>query len=85
MRILRLPFVAALIATSIPLGRYMARVFNGERTWLDPLFRRIERLVLRVTGVTQMPTPVIYDAHDNLVETMPIFAFGFPLGDLHQN
>jgi len=39
------------IATSIPLGRYMARVFTGERTLLDPILLPMERLVLRVTGV----------------------------------
>jgi K+-transporting ATPase ATPase A chain len=39
------------IATSLPLGRYMARVFQGERTWLDPVFAPLERLVLRLTGV----------------------------------
>ncbi len=37
--------------TSLPLGRYMARVFGGERTLLDPILGPIERLVLRVTGV----------------------------------
>jgi K+-transporting ATPase ATPase A chain len=39
------------VATSIPLGRYMARVFQGEHTLLDPVFVPVERLVLRVTGV----------------------------------
>jgi K+-transporting ATPase ATPase A chain len=39
------------VLTSIPLGRYMARVFQGERTLLDPVFVPIERLVLRLTGV----------------------------------
>jgi len=39
------------ILTSIPLGRYMARVFQGEHTLLDPLFVPIERLVLRLSGV----------------------------------
>ena len=39
------------ILTSIPLGRYMARVFQGERTLLDPIFVPIERLVLKLTGV----------------------------------
>ncbi len=38
-------------ATSVPLGRYMARVFSGRRTWLDPVLVPIERLVLRLTGV----------------------------------
>src|SRR5580765_3326178 len=34
-----------------PLGRFMARVFSGERTWLDPLLRPVERLIYRATGV----------------------------------
>jgi K+-transporting ATPase ATPase A chain len=38
-------------ATSVPLGRYIARVFTGRRTLLDPLLRPIEGLVLRVVGV----------------------------------
>jgi potassium-transporting ATPase potassium-binding subunit len=39
------------VLTSLPLGRYMARVFQGERTLLDPVLLPIERLVLRMTGV----------------------------------
>jgi K+-transporting ATPase ATPase A chain len=39
------------VATSVPLGRYMAHVFRGERTLLDPLLGPIERLILRFTGV----------------------------------
>jgi K+-transporting ATPase ATPase A chain len=40
------------IGTSIPLGRYVARVFTGQRTWPDPVLGPIERLVLRVLGVS---------------------------------
>ncbi len=39
------------IATSVPLGRYMFKVFTGRRTLLDAALVPIERLVLRVTGV----------------------------------
>ena len=39
------------VVTSIPLGRYMARVFQGERTLLDPVLAPIERLVLRASRV----------------------------------
>jgi K+-transporting ATPase ATPase A chain len=39
------------IATSGLLGSYMAKVFTGKRTFLDPVFVPIERLVLRATGV----------------------------------
>jgi K+-transporting ATPase ATPase A chain len=43
--------IAITVATSIPVGRYMARVFSGGKTWLDPVFRPIERLVLRLCRV----------------------------------
>jgi potassium-transporting ATPase potassium-binding subunit len=48
--------VAFTIATSIPLGRYLSRVFGGQPTWLDPVLLPIEWLVLRVVGV-RPPTP----------------------------
>ncbi len=36
-----------------PLGIFMARVFNREKTFVDPLFRPVERLVYRLTGVDE--------------------------------
>lgn len=42
--------IACTIATSGLLGGYMYRVFSGQRTWIDPLFVPIERLVLRLIG-----------------------------------
>ena len=40
-----------LLATVRPVGAYMARVFDGERTWLDPILKPIERLIYRLSGV----------------------------------
>jgi K+-transporting ATPase ATPase A chain len=40
-----------LLATVRPVGAYLARVFEGERTWLDPLLRPIERLIYKLSGV----------------------------------
>jgi K+-transporting ATPase ATPase A chain len=34
-----------------PVGGYLARVFSGERTWLDPVMRPLERLIYRLAGV----------------------------------
>jgi potassium-transporting ATPase potassium-binding subunit len=34
-----------------PVGRYLARVFSGERTSLDPLLCPLERFIYRLTGV----------------------------------
>jgi K+-transporting ATPase ATPase A chain len=43
--------VAITIGTSIPIGWYMARVFTGARTWLDPVLVPLERLVLAFARV----------------------------------
>jgi len=45
-------FALVLLATK-PLGIFMARVFNGERTFLDPVLRPIEKLIYRTTGVDE--------------------------------
>jgi len=40
-----------LLATVRPVGVYLARVLEGERTWLDPVLRPLERLIYRLSGV----------------------------------
>jgi len=40
-----------LILTVRPVGIYLARVVEGERTWLDPIFRPIERLTYKLCAV----------------------------------
>ena len=44
-------FGAILVAITKPLGGYMARVFGGERTFLSPALRPIERILYRASGV----------------------------------
>src|SRR3984957_6739115 len=44
-------FSAVLLASVRPIGIYLAKVLEGERTWLDPLFRPIERLLYKLGGV----------------------------------
>jgi K+-transporting ATPase ATPase A chain len=46
-------FLAAIAAVTAPLGRFMARVFARDRTWLDPALRPAERQVYRLTGVDE--------------------------------
>ena len=41
--------LAALIGW--PIGIYMSRVWNGERTWLDPVLKPVEGLFYRAAGV----------------------------------
>jgi K+-transporting ATPase ATPase A chain len=44
-------FCIILLASVRPVGAYLARVLEGERTWLDPIFRPIERLIYKLCGV----------------------------------
>lgn len=46
-------FFLLVLGCTKPLGAYMARVFQGERTFLDPLIRPIERLVYRLCGIEE--------------------------------
>jgi K+-transporting ATPase ATPase A chain len=46
-------FLALILAVTKPLGVFMARVFNRERTFLDSGLRPLERLLYRVTGVDE--------------------------------
>jgi len=43
-------FFIFLFAMAWPLGRYIAQVFNSEKTYFDPIFRPIEKLLYRLTN-----------------------------------
>ncbi|MDB5131657.1 MAG: kdpA [Mucilaginibacter sp.] len=40
----------ATVALAIPLGKYIAKVFNGEKTWLD-FMAPLERLIYKFSGI----------------------------------
>ncbi len=44
-------FFIVVTLLSVPLGLYMARVFNDEKTFLDPVLRPVERLIYRFCGI----------------------------------
>src|ERR1041385_2974647 len=46
-------FLAVVLALTKPLGLFMARVFGGERTFLHPVLRPVERLIYGLTGVKE--------------------------------
>jgi potassium-transporting ATPase potassium-binding subunit len=46
-------FFLIILALTKPLGSYMARVFQGERTWLSPVLAPIERSIYRICGVRE--------------------------------
>ena len=46
-------YLAVILAVTKPAGIFMARVFNRERTFLDPVLRPVERLLYRLTLVDE--------------------------------
>jgi K+-transporting ATPase ATPase A chain len=46
-------YCAIIIAITKPFGGYMTRVFNGERTFLSPILRPIERAFYAISRVDE--------------------------------
>jgi K+-transporting ATPase ATPase A chain len=46
-------YVVVLVALAKPLGIFMANVYEGQRTFLSPVVRPIERLVYKIAGVDE--------------------------------
>jgi len=40
-----------MIILGIPLGRYIGKVFNGEKTWADPIFNPLDNLFFKASGI----------------------------------
>lgn len=47
-----LMFVLTLVI-ALPLGRYIGKVFNYEKTWLDTLFNPIDKLFFKLSGINE--------------------------------
>ena len=46
-------YLLVIALVTKPMGVFMTRVFNREKTFLDPILRPIEKLVYRLTGVDE--------------------------------
>jgi potassium-transporting ATPase potassium-binding subunit len=46
-------YFVVLLALTKPLGLYMARVYEGKRTFLHPVFRPLERCIYALSGVKE--------------------------------
>jgi potassium-transporting ATPase potassium-binding subunit len=41
----------AMVLLAIPLGSYIGKVFEGERTWLDAIFNPLDKLFFKLGGI----------------------------------
>lgn len=44
-------YLILLLVLTKPLGTYLARVFEGQQTWLTPIVTPVERAIYRICGV----------------------------------
>jgi K+-transporting ATPase ATPase A chain len=40
-----------MVLLAIPLGRYIGKVYNGDKTWLDFIFNPIDNLIFKAGGI----------------------------------
>lgn len=40
----------AMVLIAVPLGKYIGKVYNGERTWADRLFNPLDRFLYKIVG-----------------------------------
>lgn len=67
------------VALAIPLGKYIAKVYGGKKTFLDPIFNPIDRLLYKLGGVNPL-TEMTWKQH--LVALLAINFVWFLLGML---
>ena len=48
-------FLALILAITKPLGRFMARVFNREKTFMDPALRPVESCPIESCPIESWP------------------------------
>ncbi len=59
---------------AIPLGRYIGKIFNYEKTWLDVIFNPLDKLFYRLSGIDP-DKPMNWKEH--LISLLVINAFWF--------
>jgi len=69
-------FVAALVL-ALPFGIYIAKVYGGEKTLLDPIFNPIEKIFYKISGIN--PTKEM-NWKEHLVAMLTINLVWFLLG-----
>lgn len=66
-------FVITLVL-AIPLGKYIAKVYGGEKTWLDPILNPLDRLFFKTGGI-KPETEMTWKQHLLALLTINLFWF----------
>lgn len=71
--------VILMVVLAIPLGNYIAKVYLGERTWLDAVFNPLERLFFKTSRIDATKD---MDWKENMIALLVINLFWFLLAML---
>ncbi len=41
-----------MVILAIPLGRYIGKIYNGDKTWADPVFNPLDKLICKLCGIS---------------------------------
>lgn len=69
-------FFVVVLALTRPVGIFMARLFQGQRTFLHPVLRPLERLLYRLGGVNE-ETEQHWTHYTGAVLAFSLFCFAF--------
>ena len=62
------------LVLAIPLGRYIAKVYGGEKTWLDPVLNPLDNLFFKTGGI-KPETEMTWKQHLLALLTINLFWF----------
>jgi K+-transporting ATPase ATPase A chain len=62
------------LVLAIPLGRYIAKVYGGEKTWLDPILNPLDKLFFKTGGINP-ETEMTWKQHLVALLTINLFWF----------
>ena len=73
-------YLVVLVALAKPLGAFMAKVYQGERTFLTPVFAPLERLTYRLAGIHPEDQTLLQMARDSGLSVREIASVSVALG-----
>ncbi|MER3499476.1 MAG: potassium-transporting ATPase subunit KdpA, partial [Chitinophagaceae bacterium] len=62
------------LVLAVPLGKYIAKVYGGEKTWLDPILNPLDRLFFKTGGI-KPETEMTWKQHLLALLTINLFWF----------
>lgn len=67
-----------MVLLAIPLGRYIGKVYNGDKTWLDKIFNPLDKIFFKLSGI-KPETEMNWKQHLSAMLTINLVWFLFSM------